>query len=283
MSVLTQVEKRPQVYEWLFLFSYLMINNTINATSILMESSRFGRTLTFPVWEPFVLEYSSALSASLLIPLVFLLLKWAPLNWLSLKKNLLWHLLGSVAFSLAHVAIMVLLRKLAFMSQQMTYTYGELPVELFYEYRKDAWLYVLVVLASYCFRFILSRMIGEAQLVADGEDGTAQDDCDRLLVKKLGKEFIIKVEDIEWLESSGNYVNLHIKGRIYPTRATLGALVEQLSHKGFCRVHRSYGINLDAVSSIAPQASGDAEITLLDGKVLSLSRRYREEFKSRLS
>ena len=56
------------------------------------------------------------------------------------------------------------------------------------------------------------------------------------LVKKLGKEFIIKVDDIEWLESSGNYVNLHIKGRIYPIRSTLNLLIEQISHKGFCRI-----------------------------------------------
>ena len=107
--------------------------------------------------------------------------------------------------------------------------------------------------------------------------------CDRLLVKKLGKEFIIKVEDIEWLESCGNYVNLHIKERIYPTRATLSGLITQISDKGFCRIHRSYGINLDAVDSIAPQPSGDSEVKLKNGKILNLSRRYRDEFKVRLS
>jgi hypothetical protein len=39
--------------------------------------------------------------------------------------------------------------------------------------------------------------------VDEGEDESKLKVCGRLLVKKLGKEFVVKVEDIEWLESSG--------------------------------------------------------------------------------
>ena len=48
---------------------------------------------------------------------------------------------------------------------------------------------------------------------------------------------------LDWLESSGNYVNLYIGTSIYPLRTTLTALSEQLEDKGFCRVHRSHGAN----------------------------------------
>ena len=102
------------------------------------------------------------------------------------------------------------------------------------------------------------------------------------MVKKLGKEFIIKIDDVEWLESAGNYVNLHIKGRIYPIRATLTSLIDRISNKGFSRIHRSHSINLDCVDSITPLSSGDSEIKLTNGKVLNLSRRYKESFKERL-
>jgi len=119
-------------------------------------------------------------------------------------------------------------------------------------------------------------------LRANGEEESAPQSCDRLLVKKLGKEFIVKVKDVEWLESSGNYVNLHIKGRIYPTRSTLSSLIAQISDKGFCRIHRSHGVNLDSIDSITPINSGDSEVKLINGKVLNLSRRYKEELKSRL-
>lgn len=105
---------------------------------------------------------------------------------------------------------------------------------------------------------------------------------ERLLVKKLGKEFIIKVSDVEWLESSGNYVNLYINDRAYPLRATLGKLSEQLENRGFCRIHRSYAVRLDAIESITPLSSGDGEVKLLSGKVLNISRRYKEAFRKHL-
>jgi DNA-binding LytR/AlgR family response regulator len=122
---------------------------------------------------------------------------------------------------------------------------------------------------------------GEAKLIDEGELAT-EAVPDRLLVKKLGKEFIVRVEDIEWLESSGNYVNLNIGNRIYPLRATLSTLVDQLEPRGFRRVHRSHAVNLDFVESISPLESGDATITLRNGKTLNLSRRYRTEFRQHL-
>jgi hypothetical protein len=55
-----------------------------------------------------------------------------------------------------------------------------------------------------------------------------------------------------------------------------------ISATGFCRIHRSHGVNLDLIDTIAPLASGDSEIKLNNGKVLNLSRRYKEQLKSKL-
>ena len=95
----------------------------------------------------------------------------------------------------------------------------------------------------------------------------------------MGKEFIVKVEDIEWLESSGNYVNLNSKGQIYPTQATMTQLITQIEEQGFCRIHRSHAVNLYHIDSITPLSSGDSEVKLDNGKV---SRRYKGAFKSQL-
>jgi DNA-binding LytR/AlgR family response regulator len=56
--------------------------------------------------------------------------------------------------------------------------------------------------------------------------------------------------------------------------------VSQISTKDFCRIHRSHAINLNSVESITPLPSGDSEVKLSNGKVLSLSRRYKDDFKS---
>jgi DNA-binding LytR/AlgR family response regulator len=157
---------------------------------------------------------------------------------------------------------------------------------LFYEYRKDLWSFIFLIIFLQGYRFILARLQGEANPIAQSEDeserSTVSKNIDRLLIKKLGKEFIINITDVEWLESAGNYVNLHIDGRIYPTRATLTQLSEKIVDKGFCRIHRSHVINLNFVESITPLSSGDSEVKLTTGKNLNLSRRYKDSFKARL-
>jgi len=282
MSKLKYFQKYQFWYEATAIFLYLFINTTINATSVIMESKRSPSEPSFNTWEPFVWEYSSALSIFILFPAFLWLLKKFPLRWHSLKHQLAIYIVASIVFSGAHVFLMVAMRKIIYWSQSMSYQFGDIPFELLYEYRKDLWSFIVIIVMIKSYDFILSRIQGEASLIADGEEVIKPQNCDRLLVKKLGKEFIVKVIDIEWLESSGNYVNLHIKGRIYPIRATLGRLIDQISGKGFCRVHRSYGVNLDVIDSITPLGSGDSEIKLTNGKVLSLSRRYKDGLKVRL-
>jgi len=286
MSKLQHFQKYKLSYEIGLLFCYFFINNSLLATSIIMEAQRSTEPMPFQLWEPFVWEYSSALSALLLFPAMFLLLKKVPFSWLAIKRSMFYYFLASVIFSLSHVFLMVSMREVSYFVMSGNYDFGDVWFELFYEYRKDLWSFIFFIIFIQGYNFILSRLQGEANPVAQSEDETENTNepasLDRLLVKKLGKEFIIKIDDVEWLESAGNYVNLHIKGRIYPIRATLTSLIEKITEKGFCRIHRSHAINLDYVDSITPLSSGDSEIKLLNGKVLNLSRRYKESFKEKL-
>lgn len=287
MSRLEHFQKYKFRYEAAVLFIYFFINNSLHATSVIMEAKRKGSELPFELWEPFVWEYSSAISVLLLFPLMVVLLRRLPFSWQSIKRSIFLYFLASIIFSLLHVGIMVAIRKFSYFLVQRNYDFGDLWYELFYEYRKDLWAFIFFIGVIKAYEFILNRLAGEANPIAQGEDNnenqSVANDIDRLLVKKLGKEFIIKITDVEWLESSGNYVNLHIAGRIYPTRATLTQLSEQISTKGFCRIHRSHAINLNCVESITPLSSGDSEVKLNNGKVLNLSRRYKESFKAQLA
>lgn len=282
MTKFAHFQKYKLQYEMVILFCYFLINNTLLATSVIMEAQRKEAPLPFQLWEPFVWEYSSAIGMLMLFPPLVLFLRRMPFNWLSIKRSFFLYFLASVAFSLCHVSIMVGIREAVYLFMGGNYNFGDFWFELFYEYRKDLWSFIFFIIFINGYQFILSRLQGEANPVAQSEDENISQSFDRLLVKKLGKEFIIKVEDVEWLESSGNYVNLHIKGRIYPTRATLGKLIEQISKKGFCRIHRSHAINLEFIESITPLSSGDSEVKLDTGKVLNLSRRYKESFKGQL-
>ncbi|HRQ66528.1 MAG TPA: LytTR family DNA-binding domain-containing protein, partial [Xanthomonadaceae bacterium] len=104
----------------------------------------------------------------------------------------------------------------------------------------------------------------------------------RLLVKMLGREFLINVRDVEWLEASGNYVNLRVGQRSYPFRGTMAGIEQRLDPNHFARVHRGFIVNLDQVSEIEPLDTGDARILMRCGARLPLSRRYRSVLKDRL-
>jgi hypothetical protein len=269
-------------YEVLIIVAYFLINNSILATSVIMEAKRGSDALPFDLWEPFVWEYSSAiLSALLIVPIVYLLKRF-PMNWQRISKTLSIYFIASFAYSLIHVVGMVGIRKLVYFSQNRTYDFGNIAFEMFYEYRKDLWSFVFVIVAINCYHFVVSRLLGEANLLDKNEEDASAVTPDRLLVRKLGKEFLIKVNDIEYLESAGNYVNLHSKGRIYPTRNTMAKLIEKLSIQGFCRVHRSYAVNLDEINSMTPQPSGDSDIVMTSGKTIPLSRRYKEALRQHL-
>jgi hypothetical protein len=280
MNKLHHFQKYKFRYEVLGIFGYLFINSVILATSVIMEANRSG-VPSFQLWEPFVWEFSSAIATILLLPACVWLLKKHPFNWSKVTFSLCMYFISSIIFSIVHVSVMVTIREVIYWTQSLNYDFGNIFIEFLYEYRKDLMSFISLLVVIKGYGFIVSRLQGEASPIAVGEENITQR-FDRLLVKKLGKEFIVKVEDIEWLESSGNYVNLHSKGRIYPTRTTLTQLISQIEEQGFCRIHRSYAVNLNNIDSITPLSSGDSEVKLNNGKILNLSRRYKDAFKSKL-
>ncbi len=282
MSTLERYLKHERLYVALMAAGLLLINNTINATSILMEASRAGADIALS--GPFITEYSSALATLLLVPGIIWFTHRYPLRWGSLQRHLIAHLGASVLFSVAHISLFVAMRKMIFELQGLEYQFSDnLLLSFVYEYRKDAWGYVLILVFIHAYRFILSRLRGEAVPVANREDAPIDRAPERFLVRKLGKEFVVRVDDVEWLEAAGNYVNLHLQDRVYPLRATMAGLIDSLGESGFVRIHRSCGVNLDYVDTITPLESGDCTISMKSGQTVTLSRRYREEFRSLLN
>lgn len=262
--------------------SWFCINTVVLATSHLMEYQRAGKHLA--PWEAFCWEISSCVILLLLIPLGL----WLNDRWLArleFKQWLIAHVLATLPFSALHVACMVGIRQLWYRLMDSHYQFGNVPVEFFYEYRKDAQAYLTLALVIAGYRFIVRRLQGEASYLADSAESASSEPespPERLLIKKLGREFLIQTSDIEWIEASGNYANLHIKGSVYPMRITMDKL-EKLLPANFTRIHRSTIVNLEQIREIQALDTGDYQVTLLDQKNLTLSRRYRDEFKAMLS
>jgi len=260
---------------------FFLVNALTLATSRIMEEVASGsEELPFETWEPFLWEISSAVTILLLVVPIKKLLDLGLLTWQKPVRSGFGLLAASLVFSFCHVIAMVMIRELVYWFAGSNYEFGSVVFGLIYEYRKDLLTFVIIVAVIYSYRFIVARLNGEASLIE--YLGNKPKSTDRILIKKLGKEFIVKVDDVDWLEASGNYVNLHVGERIYPTRNTISALIATIEHKGFCRIQRSFGVNLDRIESIQILDSGSAELTLLDGTVLPVSRRYKECLKTQL-
>jgi two-component system LytT family response regulator len=91
--------------------------------------------------------------------------------------------------------------------------------------------------------------------------------------------YFVRIADIEWLESSGNYVKIHAGGQEHLLRETLKSFEERLDPDRFLRVHRSAIVNVDSIQRLEPWFHGEYAVVLRDGTKLMSSRTYSERLR----
>ncbi|WP_460760597.1 LytTR family DNA-binding domain-containing protein [Lysobacter fragariae] len=266
--------------EWGFWLVSYVVGAVTNSVTVLMDIRRTG--LHFAAWEPVVWEWTSHTVALALVPATLWFTRRYSLHFDTWRRNLPMLALGSVAWSLVHVVGMISARKVIYAMQGDHYGGDDWPTVFFYEYLKDIRHYAGLVVFIEVYRLLIRRLQGEASLLATPDDAPPIESIERperFLVRKLGKEFLIAAADVEWLQASGNYVNLHVRGRDYPLRTTMATIEAQLDPARFVRVHRSYIVNLDCVGEIDPLDTGDARISMRDGTSIPCSRTYRDALR----
>jgi DNA-binding LytR/AlgR family response regulator len=96
----------------------------------------------------------------------------------------------------------------------------------------------------------------------------------RVLIKCDGKVFLVKEQEIVFVEAAGNYVYVGLGSVTLLTRTSLTRLETILNMERFVRVHRSAIVNLDQIGHLEPQTGGEYLVTLRGGKQLKASRRH---------
>ncbi|MEM7763094.1 MAG: LytTR family DNA-binding domain-containing protein [Pseudomonadota bacterium] len=269
-------------FEFAILVGLVVVGCLSNVATESIDHARLGHPQ--PVAMAWVLEGTSHLGLLFSIPLVLWFDRFFPLRFDSWKVSLPAHLAFSLAFSLVHVGIMFVARVVIFpLVFGSSYGWGDPIGEFFYEYLKDFRTYFLIISVVYLGRFILLRLQGEAGFLTEQRaNADAAPTLDRFLVKKLGREFLVKTEDIDWIESAGNYVNLHVEQKAYPLRSTMAQIAERLGEVGFIRVHRQAIVNLERIAELNVFESGDGELTLINRETVPLSRRFRKQLRGAL-
>jgi two-component system LytT family response regulator len=134
----------------------------------------------------------------------------------------------------------------------------------------------------------IGAMLGQRQREAygaalrdyvDAGAGLAQQRLERINVRSVGRIEQILVADILWVESAGNYVELHLAGRTVLHRITLNRIEQLLAPADFLRVHRSAIVRRSEIARL--DTVGDSyRLTLRCGATVAVSERYLGGLKS---
>lgn len=100
----------------------------------------------------------------------------------------------------------------------------------------------------------------------------------QLLVTERGVTRVIRVDDIQWLETADNYVILHTAGDAPLLRQTLTDLLSSLGGE-FVRCHRRAAVRLALVRKIDQQG----RLVLQDGAVVPLGRIFKADLYAALN
>lgn len=96
------------------------------------------------------------------------------------------------------------------------------------------------------------------------------------VVRSSDRVSILRVGDVHWIESAGNYVGVHTPGGRLLTRETMAHIAARLPSHLFVRIHRGAIVSVQELVEIRRWRRGRLVVTLRSGARLRVSRTYQE-------
>lgn len=261
----TGLSRDPRAITALAFAGFGLLYMVVNSASLIDQRRALGQPIA--QWQAWVLEGTSFAAWLALLPVVLVLATRLTLRPLPLTA--LGHAAGCIAVSFAHTALMAGMRVAAYALAGEDYAPTEAWSDrLLFEARKDVITYISILAV-----FLLARKLVVPPLVSQM---APSDEVAMLEVRDGSRLMMLPPKEIEWISAAGNYVELHGSFGSVLTRRTMADLESEMTPHGFVRVHRSRLVRRTAIATIEIRQSGDFEITLRSGVVLSGSRRFRQ-------
>lgn len=105
---------------------------------------------------------------------------------------------------------------------------------------------------------------------------------ERFLVRIGERTVLVPVSEVRWLQSDGNYVDLHTPNGTHTIRETLTSVESRLDPAKFIRIHRRVIVAIESIKEMRPWFAGDQVLILRDGTKLRVTRTRREAVAARL-
>jgi DNA-binding LytR/AlgR family response regulator len=154
-----------------------------------------------------------------------------------------------------------------------TTAYSEFAVEGF---QVDAVDYLLKPISFSSFLKAANKVKDLIELSANNQKEGGKIPVSHLFVKSDYKLIRIEFDDIKYIESQHEYIQIHlISAKPVLTKLSMKAIEDQLPPDKFMRVQRSFIVNLSEISVI------ERNRIVFDGKVyIPVSEQYREKFQT---
>lgn len=132
---------------------------------------------------------------------------------------------------------------------------------------------------------ILEQNAALRDYVADREAGIAgasTPTLSHIVVRSMGKIERILVDDIIWIGTAANYVEIHLQDRVILHRTTITSMEERLSPTEFIRLHRTAIVRLDTIRALEMGDDGVYSVRLINNDMVKVSensvRRLKQLF-----
>lgn len=99
----------------------------------------------------------------------------------------------------------------------------------------------------------------------------------RIAIKSSGRILFVNIQDIDWVGSADNYVEIHTGVHTHLLRETLNSMERRLDGDPFVRISRTTIVNRHRIRELQPLFHGEYAILLQNGTRLTLSRSFREQ------
>jgi len=97
---------------------------------------------------------------------------------------------------------------------------------------------------------------------------------DRMLVKCADRLVFVPFDSLDFVRAAANYVQLHVGETVYSVRERITSMESRLPRDRFVRIHRSYIVNLAAISELYPVGGGEYMLALRGSRHLPVGPSY---------
>jgi two-component system, LytTR family, response regulator len=122
-----------------------------------------------------------------------------------------------------------------------------------------------------------------AERVMEMLETTAHKYASRFTVQSGSRIQILRAENVAWVGSAGDYIELHAGRHTYLLRETMASLELRLDPVKFLRIHRSRIVQSSAIVELRSIDNREFIVTLSDGSKHRSSRTYSDRLERWLS